>query len=282
MSYHQPDSLCDALKLAAETGVQVIAGGTDVFPAQGDGPPGDNLLDITRLPELRGVTKTPTGWRLGATTSWTEVQKAPLPPGFDGLKQAAREVGAWQIQNAGTVAGNLCNASPAADGVPPLLTLEAELDLSSATGTRRLPLSDFITGVRQTALRPGEIVTALQIPAMPDGARSRFMKLGARKYLVISIAMASALICCDRQGRIETARIAVGSCSAVAQRLRGLETALIGQGAQDIENQPGLFMDHLDVLTPITDIRGSGAYRRDAAAELSRRVVLSCLRGDYG
>ena len=120
--------------------------------------------------------------------------RADLPPLFDALKAAAREVGGVQIQNAGTVAGNVCNASPAADGMPALLALGAEVELQSAAGSRRLPLDDFVLGSRRTARRADELVSALHIPARAAGARSVFLKLGGRRYLVISITMVAVLI----------------------------------------------------------------------------------------
>ena len=134
----------------------VLAGGTDFYPARVGRAIDEDVLDISgdrRAARHHGRTRD--GWRLGATTTWSELLEADLPPLFDGLKQAAREVGGRQIQNAGTLAGNLCNASPAADGVPPLLALDAEVELAGRAGTRRLPLASFITGNRRTVLRAG-------------------------------------------------------------------------------------------------------------------------------
>jgi CO/xanthine dehydrogenase FAD-binding subunit len=192
---------------------------------------------------------------------------------FDGLKQAAREVGGRQIQNAGTLAGNLCNASPAADGVPPLLALDAEIELAGASGARRLPLASFITGNRRTALAPGELMVAIHIAKPEHEARSAFVKLGARRYLVISIAMAAATLEIDG-GRIAAARIAVGACSAVAQRLPRLEAALLGA---PVDQRLGNLVDEAQLapLTPIDDVRGSAAYRRDAVVTLLRRLLAS-------
>src|SRR5690606_35270448 len=123
------------------------------------------------------------------------------------------------IQNMASVAGNLCNASPAADGVPGLLVLDAEVELRSASATRTLALGDFILGNRKTALRPDEMVTAIRVPKTSTDGASAFEKLGARRYLVISIAMAAVRVVADDDGRVSSAAIAVGSCSAVAQRL---------------------------------------------------------------
>jgi CO/xanthine dehydrogenase FAD-binding subunit len=187
------------------------------------------------------------------------------------LKQAARDVGGRQIQNSGTLAGNLCNASPAADGVPPLLTLAAEVELVGRAGARRLPLSQFITGNRHTVLAPGELLVAIHVPKSTHEARSAFLKLGARRYLVISIAMVAATLEVDA-GRVAAARVAVGACSAVAQRLPLLEAALGGASldkrlADRVEEQ------QLAPLNPIDDVRGSAHYRRDVVVTLLRRLL---------
>src|SRR5690606_23592351 len=121
---------------------------------------------------------------------------------------AALEVGSGQIQNVASIAGNLCNASPAADGVPGLMVLDAEVELRSATTTRRLPLEKFILGNRRTALAPGEMVTAIRVPKASTSGTSAFVKLGARRYLVISIAMAAVRLTVE-DGRVGSAAVAV-------------------------------------------------------------------------
>jgi CO/xanthine dehydrogenase FAD-binding subunit len=276
LGHHSPTSLEQALDILGRGGVSVLAGGTDWFPSRGDLPVREDILDITRLPGFRGITRQDGGWRIGAATRWADIVRADLPAAFDGLKAAAREVGSVQIQNTGTVAGNLCNASPAADGVPPLLTLDARLELVSRAGVRVLPLEDFILGVRKTALKPDELVSAVTLPDAPEGARGHFLKLGARKYLVISIAMVAGLIAL-REGRIVSARIAVGSCSPVARRLPGLEAALIGCSLAKALG--GIGPDHLVRLAPISDVRANAEYRLEAVAEACRRIIQAAFRG---
>ena len=274
-TFIRPHSLSEALDLLAASGGRILAGGTDVFPALGDRPSPDPLLDISTLGELRGIAISGDATRIGAATTWSEVVAHPLPPGFDGLKAAAREVGAIQIQKRGTVGGKLCNASPAADGVPPLLALDAEVELASHAGIRRLPLADFITGNRKTARRRDEIVTGVIVPRRFDDAASRFLKLGARRYLVISIVMVAATVRADEGGRVAEARIAVGSCSAAARRLEALEKTLVGAPATGPLGDlvaPG----HLATLAPIDDVRATAAYRGDAAVTLVRRALDLC------
>ncbi|MGL4525562.1 MAG: FAD binding domain-containing protein, partial [Aestuariivirga sp.] len=132
----------------------LLAGGTDLYPAHVGRPLPRHVVSLGRVTELRGISRHGAGFRLGGGTTWSEIAAANLPPAFDALRQAARDVGSIQIQNRGTIAGNLCNASPAADGVPPLLALDAAVELASANGTRQLPLSEFITGYRRTARQP--------------------------------------------------------------------------------------------------------------------------------
>ncbi len=279
MRYLAPLNIPEALRFLAGGNVTPVAGCTDHFPARGMGPARRDLMDITGLEAMRGVSHDGAGWRIGAATTWSEIVRADLPAAFDGLKAAAREVGSVQIQNAGTVAGNLCNASPAADGVPPLLTLNARVELRSLRGTRQVALGDFITGVRRVDLAPDEMVVAIHVPDSPAPARGSFVKLGARKYLVISIAMVAAVVSADGAGRIASARVAVGACSAVARRLPGLEAALIGRTAAQLTGPGDLWSAHLGDLSPIEDIRGSAAYRMEAAAELCRRAVTAALGG---
>ncbi len=138
--YLKPTTLNEAVSLLASTGGQILAGGTDFYPALGERLPQGAVVDITALKEIRGISVQEDHIRIGGLTTWTEVIRTPLPPCFDALKQAAREVGSVQIQNRGTVAGNLCNASPAADGVPPLLALDAEIELVSLAGKTTISL----------------------------------------------------------------------------------------------------------------------------------------------
>ena len=225
--YARPKALDDALQLR-ESGAQIVAGGTDFYPARVGKPLYDRdvscVLDLTAVRELRGIREEVTQFRIGALTSWTAIAEASLPAQFYCLQAAAREVGGRQIQNRGTIGGNLCNASPAADGVPALLALGAEIELASRSGKRPLALSDFILGPRKIDLRPDEIASAILIPKPNGAAHSSFVKLGARKYLVISIVMAAGYL--DVVGsRIVEARIAVGSCSPVALRLPARQLA---------------------------------------------------------
>lgn len=273
-SFARPSSLSEAVDLLAGGGWRVLAGGTDLYPGAGARLEG-RVLDLTGIADLTGIVADGGALRIGAATSWAAIAAADLPPACLALQQAARAVGGRQVQVAGTIGGNLCNASPAADGVPPLLALGAEVELVSDRGLRRLPLADFLQGPRRTALGPGDVLAAVVIPGTGLAGRSAFVKLGARSHLVISIAMVAARLAV-RDGRIVAAAVAVGACSPVAVRLPLVEAALVGApvaGAVGRISAP----DVQAPLSPIDDVRATASYRREAAVELVRRAVAEAL-----
>jgi CO/xanthine dehydrogenase FAD-binding subunit len=275
-SYLRPTSLDEALAALAERPLTMLAGGTDIYPARVGRWVGDDILDVTALPELRSIVVTDDVIRIPALATWTDVIRADLPPAFDGLKGAARAVGGVQIQHRGTVAGNLCNASPAADGLPNLMALDARVELVSAAGRREVPVGEFVVGNRRTIRRPDELVTAVLVPRPGSVSRSAFLKLGSRAYLVISIAMVAVVVELGDEGAISTARIVVGACSEVPQRVGGAEARLVGR-APAAELADEITAADLDGLSPIDDVRATAAYRRDAALTLARRAVAQVL-----
>lgn len=272
--YLRPTNLMDALEALRAQRCAIIAGCTDFYPAHVGRAPQGCFLDITALEALRGISETTDEIRIGALTTWSDLAAAALPPALHALQMAARQIGGVQIQIAGTLAGNLCNASPAADGVPALLILDAEVELTSAAARRRLPLSAFILGNRRTARRPDELLTAVLVPNKRRARHAAtFAKLGARAYQVISIVMVAGSLERGDDGRVAYAALAVGACSEVAQRLPGLEAALVGRPLTGAALGTIVQPHHLAALTPLSDVRGSAAYRRDAATILVRRVL---------
>jgi len=278
--YRRAADLDDALELVAAGDWIPLAGGTDLYPAGVGHPVRESLLDLTGIDALRGITQA-TGadgapvLRIGAATTWTDIVRAPLDSRFVALQQAAREIGGIQVQNRATVGGNLCNASPAADGVPALLALDARLELASRRGRRRLAVDEFVLGNRRTALASDELLVAIELPIPSERARSGFLKLGHRRSLVISIAMAAVVVDFDAHDRLAHCAIAIGACSAAAVRLRRLEARLARTPRTALPQRLEALIgaETLAVLTPIDDVRGSAAYRRHAAVELVRRLV---------
>jgi CO/xanthine dehydrogenase FAD-binding subunit len=261
-SYIKPRTLDEAVAVLAAGDARILSGGTDFYPALGDRVVREAVVDVSALRELRGVSQEANYFRIGGLTTWSEIIRTPLPRCFDALKSAAREVGSVQIQNRGTVAGNLCNAS--------------EVELISKAGARRIPLPDFIVGNRKTQRQADELLTAVFVPRQLENAASTFVKLGARRYLVISISMVAVVVRVSDTGQVMEARVAVGSCSAVARRLRALEDELVGASVRD-----GLGAlvkpEHLVTLSPIDDVRATAEYRMDASLRLVQRALDLCV-----
>jgi CO/xanthine dehydrogenase FAD-binding subunit len=283
--YLRPASLKAALSTLAQASgkgrsaypLTVLAGGTDIYPTRAgrqawlESFPRD-FLDITQIPQLKGIRRDGRALLVGAAMTWTDIVAARLPPAFDALKQAALQIGGLQIQNRGTLGGNIVNASPAADGVPPLLALDAEVEIASVRGERRVPLASFIRGNRQTGLARDELVIALRVPAHRASSRSLFLKLGARSHLVISIVSVAMLLDEAPDGSIADIRITIGAASAVPMRLAALEAELRGERL-DLSLLDRVTRGLFSVLTPLDDVRASSAYRRDAARILVRRAL---------
>jgi CO/xanthine dehydrogenase FAD-binding subunit len=289
-TYLRPGTLEAALAALAEgqrgaAPLTAIAGATDLYPTRAakqawlQAFPRD-FLDITAIPELKGISEDGHTVRIGAATTFTEIAQASLPEAFASLKQAAAQIGGRQIQNRATIAGNIVNASPAADSVPPLMALDASIEIASAEGTRSEPLVTFIRGNRRTALAKNEFVTAIRVPRYRPSARSVFLKLGSRSYLVISIVSVALVIDPDPDGSIADIRITVGACSEVPMRLAGLEAELRG-AKMEAALVDVITPATLSALSPIGDVRASAAYRREAACILVRRA-LSVALGQSG
>ncbi len=273
MRYFAPIELQDAIRLRQETGFPILAGGTDLYPSMENGAAIDGVIDITRIEALRGPIRYDTdALVIPALTTWSELIGAELPPQFTCVKQAAAEVGGRQIQNAGTVGGNICNASPAADGVTALLALDSSVVLEGMRGERCMPLAAFIHGNRRIALSRDEVVTAVRVPILSGRHASTFKKLGARRYLVISIVMAAVLIEFDEHARVRKVGVAIGACADRVLRLPAVEQSLLGLDAAAVarfELPDAAFAP----ITPIDDIRGTAVYRRHAAKALVKEAL---------
>jgi CO/xanthine dehydrogenase FAD-binding subunit len=172
-SYLRPTDLDVALAALAVAPRTVLAGGTDIYPARVGRAVDDDVLDISALTGLRSITVVDGLCRIGALATWTDLLRHDLPARFDGLRAAARVIGGVQIQHRGTIVGNICNASPAADGLPNLMALDARVELRSASGGRReVPVGTFVVGNRRTVRRADELVTAILVPMPPSDGRA--------------------------------------------------------------------------------------------------------------
>ena len=275
--YAKPKTLDEALALISAGPYRCAAGFTDIFPAQVQTElwsctRTEAVLDLTGIAELTGIVAERDALRIGAGVTWTDIALADLPPALRALQQAAVEIGGVQIQNRGTVVGNICNASPAADAIPALVILDAIVEIGSQFGRRQIPLADFVIGNRRTLLEDNEIVTAVLIPNANLRMNSCFLKLGARKHLIISI-VSTAVAFSIANGKILDPRISVGACSDRPIRLRHLEAQLNNVDVFSDFEKAVRTVGVLSELRPIDDVRGTASYRREAAAVLIARAL---------
>jgi len=260
LSLERPASLKAALSLLdADPSLTPIAGCTDVFVGLHFGTlPKRKFIDIWDLKELRGITLKDDVLRIGALTTYTElIESKMIQKRVPMLVAASREVGGAQIQNRGTLGGNIANASPAGDTLPVLLAANAQIVLRSASGTRIKPLQSFYTGYRESVRKPNELITAIVIPPI-DGTQW-WRKVGTRRAQAISKIMIAAV-------RGKTVRVAFGSVAP---------TAVLAKNAGDVLTRGGSIADAqaalLNEISPIDDVRSTGEYRAKVAANLLKQ-----------
>jgi CO/xanthine dehydrogenase FAD-binding subunit len=238
-----------------------LAGGTDLYVAlNGGAVPGPRFLDLAGLRELKGVRERDGGLTLGALSTFSEIRQHPVVRRrYPALAAAAAQIGAWQIQNRATLGGNIANASPAGDSLPVLLVLEAVVHARSVRGARDVPFTGLFRGYRDLALEPDELITAVSLPP-PGRARQFFRKVGTRRAQSISKVVLCGLLSLGRDGRVDLARIALGSVAPVTLRARRAEQALLGakpSAATATAARAALLED----IAPIDDIRSDRDYR---------------------
>ncbi len=258
LTLQRPRSLKAALAmLAVEPTLTPIAGCTDVLVGLHLGTTDKRqFIDIWGLDELRGIGAGRAGGvRIGALTTYSEIIASPLlRKRVPMLVAAAREIGGAQIQNRGTLGGNIANASPAGDTLPVLAAADAQIVLRSASGERRVPFSDFYTGYRTSVRQPDELIIAIEIP--PIDGRQWWRKVGTRRAQAISKIMMAGV----RGSRV---RIAIGSVAPTVV-LATNTAALLANGGSVSEAQQTLRRE----ITPIDDVRSTGTYRRQVAENL--------------
>jgi CO/xanthine dehydrogenase FAD-binding subunit len=259
-----PATLGEVYALLSERSgaIKIIAGGTDLMVLMNAHMlDASDFLDIWRVDELRGITDEGEALRIGALTTYTQLIKSELIQRHaPALVAASRTIGAIQIQNRGTIGGNIVNASPAGDTLPVLAAYDAEIEIGSSRGTRRVPFNEFYTGYRRSVIEPDELVLAVRIPKLKQGERDFFWKVGTRRAQAISktVMAAKARI---YDGRIESISIGVGSVAPTVIRARETERLLTGalltghlvEQAREVVAQE---------IAPITDLRSTEHYRR--------------------
>ena len=282
-SYINVTQIDEALEALAVHGprARIVAGATDLIleMERGNRKDVDVLVDITRIPGLDRITLDGKGWiHLGPLVTHNHcvgsklLQQHAFP-----LVQATWGVGAPQIRNRGTVAGNLITASPANDTITPLMALGAQLTLRSPNGERCVPLRDFYRGVRQTVMQPDEILVDIAFPSMQDHQRGVFMKLGLRRAQAISVVNV-AIVLSLRDGQVNNAVITLGAVAPTIIHAEEAESFLQGQKLTNevVEEAARL---SAAAARPINDIRGSAAYRREMVRVLTARGLRAILEG---
>ncbi len=273
-SYQVPRSLAEATTIMAGGDVSILAGGTDLMVQQGlyNG----TLMNIRRLEELRGITLNENTVRIGAVTTITEILESPLiEQQVPILQEAADQFASVQIRNAGTVGGNICNASPAGDILIPLLVLDAQLELASAAAgrvkTRTLPIADFFISPGKTKIKPTELLSAIHVPQPAEGFIASFEKFGNRPALdisTVSIGIGGIL----RDGKLHQARIAYGAVAPIPFLAEKTMAATEHQTLDD-EGIQAIASVARDEVSPIDDVRASAWYRKELIHNLTRRVL---------
>lgn len=271
-----PRTLPEALEMLAERAPDVmpIAGGTNVIPdLRGGRYRPACLVNVADLPELRGIRREDGFLVIGGGVTIAEVIEDPLVAQFAPvLQEAAKVLASPLVRNRATVAGNLANASPAADMAPPLLALDAEVELASREGVRRVPLKDFFVHVRRTVRQPHELITAIRIPLPPENSRARFFKVALRKADAIAVVNGAVRLDLADNGLCRVARVALGAVAPTPIRAHEAERALEGQPLtpEVIAEAARLAAE---ATRTIDDIRGSAAYRRVVTEVLVRRIL---------
>ncbi len=276
-----PGKLSEALALLSdEPGVwRPFAGGTDLMVLFEAGRLSHRkFVNIWDLPELRGIEVTAEHVTLGALTTYTEVQASEvLQREFPMLCRAASETGGLAIQNRGTLGGNIANASPAGDSPPALLVYDAELELVSAQGTRRLPYNGFHTGYKQMLMRPDELIKSIRLPRSAGSWRQYYRKVGTRKAQAISKICFAGMAQFDGE-RIADARIALGSVAPVVVRCTGTEDVLRNREVDESAVKDAR-AELAREISPIDDIRSTANYRLQVALNVLEDFLMNA---DYG
>jgi CO/xanthine dehydrogenase FAD-binding subunit len=270
----RPHTLVGALEmLTTLEKPQPIAGGTDLIPLFREvESKTKNLIDLSLIKELNGLYEDLDSIFIGPTTTHSQILfSKTIPEKVPALNDACRVIGSVQIRNRGTIGGNLCNASPAADSAPPLLVHSAEVNTSSLSKNRWLPLEEFFKGPKITILQPDELLIGIKLPIIQNSS-SAFKRIGRRKGFTLSVVNAAAYV--EREdNQIKNLRLSIGSVAPTPLRMKKIENEFIGlKMSERVLNEIGQACS--EQVTPIDDVRGSAEYRRDMSGVLVKRALL--------
>jgi carbon-monoxide dehydrogenase medium subunit len=272
--YHRPVTITELKEKLSQPGARLIAGGTDILPQMRQGKfSAPVLIDTSGIDSLRFIEDRGNEIIIGALTTHQEIADSPLLMNVNpALVTGAKSVGCVQTRNRGTLGGNIANASPAADTIPPLLIYESSLLIQSLSGERLVSLEEFIKGPGETDLKPGEFIHSIIFSPLHEKWGSGYLKLGKRNGMSIAVVSAAAGVVVSKTGEIKDVRLAVGAAAPKVVRCHKTEEELIGKKATSavFERVTELCQAELE---PITDVRSTDAYRTHSAGVLLRRVL---------
>ncbi len=276
MRYHTPDSFDEASGLAAEASgtTRFLAGGTDVLvQLRSDIMTPDDLIDIKHIPGVREiVSEDHGGWRIGVAVSGAEMSEHPrLGLDWPGVVEAMDLIGSTQVQGRATLVGNLCNGSPAADGVPALVAAGAHVTVTGPDGTREIAVEDVPTGPGKTCLEKGEVISALHLPPRGQAARDAYLRFIPRTEMDIAVVGVAVNLRLDGDTIIE-ARVALGAVAPSVRLVPEAGAALIGSTLDDAALEK-LTQAARAACNPIDDRRGTIKFRTKVAGVLTQRAA---------
>jgi len=287
IDYAVADTVADAVSLLSEPGViaRPLAGGTDILVQLRVGRRQvDRLVDVKKIPDLNALNYDPNnGLEIGAATACYRIyQNEEISLAFPGLIDAASLIGGIQIQGRASIGGNLCNAAPSADGIPPLIVLGAIASIAGPQGNRTIPVEEFCTGPGQTTLTSGEFLVSLHLPQPQPNSGAHYLRFIPRNEMDIAVVGSAASITLDaNKTHIVSIRVALASVAPKPIFVQGLNNALIGKevNAATIQTAADLATE---AATPISDMRGTKEYRKHLVEVLTKRALTGAIRRAKG
>ncbi len=286
IDYQAPTSLSEAVSIMAANGdrARPLAGGTDVLvQLRGGRREADVVLDTKKIPELNGLNLNDNGLQLGAAVACYQIyQNSAVAAAYPGLIDAAGMIGSIQIQGRATVGGNLCNAAPSGDTIPPVITLGGEAHINGPNGWRTMPAENFCTGPGRNALENGELLVAIQLPAPAANSGTAYLRFIPRNEMDIAVAGVSSTVQLDASGQtIQSARIALASVGPTPILATAAGDSLAGKAvSDDAIAEAGRLAS--EAATPITDMRGTIRQRHHLVDVLTRRTLNIAIRRARG
>ena len=278
LSYERPTSLAEAQRALSKPGASPLAGGTDlIVQLRERRRQADILVDLKTVTELREISETSDGGlSVGPSVSATNLLRdGRIPERYPALAISLGMIGSRQIQNRGTLGGNICNAAPSADAVPPLICYGAKCHLLGPNGERTIPIEDLFAGPGRTNLANGEILTRVELPPQPSNSAAHYIRFTPRREMDIAVVGAGAWIELDGNNTIKSARIALASVAPTPIRSPSAEAALINQSANS-DTFASAARAATEDATPISDTRSSADYRKSLVETLTRRALEAC------